>query len=123
MQQYRFKAAPIVSIILKIAAALLVIVFTWLSIFLIVEAVKGWAGGEAGPYGMTTPAIKEFGKRMITLAQPVIFLLVGIAFPAMFWAISDMLLASRQIEMNTRVAAGLKYPEEEVIVPEAPPAE
>jgi len=89
MRDKRFSAVPVISIILKVIAALLAIFAIYVLIQGFREAVAGWHGGT-GQYGQSVPATTGFGNKLQSLLGPVYNLIQSLFLASLAWGFGEL---------------------------------
>jgi len=101
MQNRRYSFVPVLAVLLQIIAVLILFVVVYSNIQDVGYMRQNWA--SVTPTQRIPTLIGEAGK-----------LVEAFLIPFVLWLFADLVLAARDIEFNTRVAAGIVEPEAEV---------
>ena len=112
MQSRRFGLVPAVSIILKVLAILLIA----FSIYIFVMTLQQ----------RTLPELKDtagWSDKLNILVGVIGNLVQNLLSPLVFWGLAELFLMTREVEFNTRVAAGPALTEIEAVAAAVEPYE
>ncbi len=111
MPKRRFSFVPVVSLLLKIVATLVLLFIVYQAVEAFQRAIESWsAQAPSNPYMPAPPVPKNLGERLLTLLQPLGGVLFNMLIPLIAWGFADLFRAAREIEFNTRVSAGITEP-------------
>jgi len=104
-----FPVILVVSVILKVIAAIVLVISLYSAFMSFQATIKGWEGGQAANmFQQAAPAVTKLSEKLLSLLKTLSDVLGSMFFPLFMWAFAEFIVAIRDIEFNTRVTAGIK---------------